>query len=237
MEQPSRRRRALAIATAVALPCASAALLWLLVERPFLRAVVPPGREDRAALAIRDDVPAFQKWGTATFTHRYLQRYYGRSCYLTQAPGTDRKREFQAFLAGALASHRHADLFLLAHTNRYVSWVAELDPELTVNLRLVYNTGCRDASQAQRWLRLGADAFIGHPGESQSPPFYFYFLRRWTVGRSAEGAAGEANVLARRAFDLAERLSFGRLDADELWEESRALSFGDTSVTIEGEER
>ena len=76
------------------------------------------------------------------------------------------------------------DLYLLAHHNHYVNWVAQVPAAARSHLRLVYNTGCRDVRQGPRWLNLGARAYVGHPGESASPVFYFFFLRRWTRGYS-----------------------------------------------------
>ena len=39
------------------------------------------------------------------------------------------------------------DLFLLAHSNKFIVWVAELPPARRAHLRLVYNTGCGDLPQ------------------------------------------------------------------------------------------
>ena len=54
----------------------------------------------------------------------------------------------------------------LAHHNHFLYWVAQLPPEWRVHLRVVYNTGCRDAGQGPSWLKLGARTYVGHSGDS-----------------------------------------------------------------------
>ena len=134
---------------------------------------VPAGREKRAAIAIRDDEsPAF-KWWTRLFTEPYLYKYYDRYWYFTQMHRRDCEEEFKAGLDEALNKYEYVDLFLLAHTNKYIEWVQAMPETIRQKVRFVYNTGCHNASQGTDWLSLGADAYIGHPGRSESPFFFF----------------------------------------------------------------
>ena len=228
------RRRVIAASVSGGLLCAAFLVLGALVERPFWRARPAPGRELRAAVAIRDDVTPFQKWGTEAFTLPYLRRYYHEARYFTEGHGRNTKEAFERCLSDLLARHEAVDIYLLAHTNSYVGWVEGLDRGLTSRIRLVYNTGCWNSPQADRWLALGARTYVGHPGRSESPPFCFYFLRRWTAGWPVGEAVGAANALAARAFERAGRLSGGRLDAERLQRESVGLCFGRTDLTIGG---
>lgn len=208
--------------------------LPLFVERPFWRFGAMPRRESRAAIAIRDNVIPFQKWGSKAFTLRSLERGYGEVAYFTENAKGDKKDEFVRGLTSALERHECVDIFLLAHSNRYVDWVAEVDPALRHRIRLVYNTGCQDGRQADRWLGLGARTYVGHPGESESPVFYFFFLRRWAAGHSAGTAVDESNALLERTLVSASTLGLGVPDADAVLLETQATCFGDADATLEG---
>jgi phage tail protein X len=183
--------------------------------------------------AIRDNVTTFQKWGTRIFTWRYLTRYYDAAWYFTQSSYGDKKEAFLSCLDNALERYRAVDLFLLAHSNEYVAWAATLPEAHRRRIRLVYNTGCHNLPQGQQWLDLGAKAYVGHPGVSTSPVFYYYFLRRWTYGLAIREAVDESNVLARRKFEQAEAATFGRLNAESFVRESWASSCGDDRLRIE----
>jgi hypothetical protein len=226
--------RALAALVAVGLGGAAYAVMVALTDRIFLDTAVPPGRGVRAALAMRDDVTPFQKWGSRNFTANYLERYYDAAWYFTQTSTDDCRQQFRLALAEALAHYRAVDLFLLAHSNTFVTWVAGLPPALRRRLRLVYNTGCGDLGQGPLWLHLGAKAYVGHPGASASPVFYFYFLRRWTRGRRLGEVLDEANGLMDAALQRAELLSLGNLDAHEAFEQSRAFCCGDDRLRLQG---
>jgi len=228
-----RKLHAAAIAVTLAV-LSYAAVIITLGDGFFVLSGVPPGREQRAALAIRDNVTTFQKWGTELFTLRYLRRYYGASWYFTQAKKGGKKEEFTACLDAALRRYPQVDLFLLAHTNKYVGWVEQLPEELRRRIRLVYNTGCHNQGQQAKWLELGAKTYVGHPGESASSVFYYFFLRRWARGESIQQASDESNRLMNRSFKQAEWLSFGYWHADELMRESIASYFGDIQLRIAG---
>ncbi|HEX73462.1 MAG TPA: hypothetical protein ENN65_09125 [Candidatus Hydrogenedentes bacterium] len=211
------------------------ALATLTVGDGMIRAAsAAPGRELRAAVAIRDDVTPFQKWGTKMFTWGYLRRYYDVAWYFTQSRENDQEESLLASLNIALERYPQVDVFLLAHDNRYLNWVAALPAERRQRLRFVYNTGCHNQPQGPRWITLGADAYVGHPGYSLSPFFYYYFLRRWTRGHTIQEATEESNRLMERAFKTWERLSFGRVNAAHLMRESVAAYHGNDQLRLGG---
>jgi hypothetical protein len=232
----NERRHRLALSVAAALPAIALVALMGLVERPLALLTIVEGRTRRAAVAIRDDVIPFQKWGTRAFTLPYLDRQYDRVDYFTQTSADDRRGAFVVAVAEAARTHDSVDLFLLAHGNHYVEWLDELAPESARKLRLVYNTGCADASQAPRWIALGADAYVGHVGESQSPIFFVYFLRRWSAGWNLADAVSEANVETAAALRRLPRTTLFGVDAtsaEAMVDGSLAVCTGASDLTIE----
>ncbi len=207
-----------------------------LTDKVFWRGTIPPGREQRAAVAIRDDVTPFQKWGSKTFTIPYLKRYYNESWYFTQSSIHDQKEEFLSSLGYALDRYSVVDLYLLAHGNHFIEWVGELDETQRAHLRLVYNTGCRDLSQGPQWLNLGAKAYVGHPGVSASPVFYFYFLRRWTRGHVLRASVDDANHSMEFALVRMNLVTGGQGDPSQVYAESKAMCFGDDRLLLGGSE-
>lgn len=239
ISNPESMKKACAAAIVLALACLAYALVVTVVgDGIFWDTSVPPGREQRAALAIRDHVTPFQEWGSKIFTWGYLNRYYDAGWYFTQSKGGKAKKEdlreaFVSCLDHALEKYAAVDLYLLAHTNEYVEWVAALPAERRQRLRLVYNTGCHNLPQGTRWLELGADAYIGHPGVSSSSVFYYFFLRRWTRGGTLQEATDASNALAAKTFRQYEWLTFGRSDADWLIQESTASISGNAQLRLE----
>jgi hypothetical protein len=197
-----------------------------LTDRVIGNTSIPAGKDRRAALAIRDNVTPFQKWGSKQFTQPYLNEYYDAAWYFTQSDGDTCKDAFLARLDSALHRYDEVDLYLLAHSNAFVDWVGELPADRRGHLRLVYNTGCRDLDQGPVWLGLGARAYVGHPGESASPIFYVYFLRRWTRGVPLRQAIDESNARMRGVLARTEWLSFGAVDAAQEYRESEAYCHG-----------
>jgi hypothetical protein len=194
---PDRRRLALIATPLLAVLCLS--LVVGFADRPLGRRSAPEAGRTRAAVAIRDHVIPFQKWGTKLFTLPLLEEGYDDVFYFTQEFPGDRRTELATALTRALTEHDDVDLFLLAHGNRMVDWARGIDPALLGKLRLVYNTGCGGAIQAEEWLGLGADTYVGHRAvRSVSPAFYFYFLRRWVRGWPLEEAVGDANDASAR---------------------------------------
>jgi hypothetical protein len=213
--------------------CGLACLAVLtLTDRALIEGGVPPGRERRAALAVRDNVTPFQKWGSRTFTWGYLERSYDAAWYFTQTDADDCRRPFQAALARALERYAAVDLYLLAHSNVFIRWVAVFPAEGRRRLRLVYNTGCGDLDQGPLWLHLGAKAYVGHPGASASPIFYTYFLRRWARGWTLREAIDESNRRMHTTLRRTAALAFGTLDAEAVQQDSAAFCHGDEGLRL-----
>ncbi len=227
-------RRSIAFIVASLLPLVSLAIVAALVERPFVLTSTRTPDAPRAAIAIRDDVIAFQKWGTRSFTLPALERGYDRVWYFTESEGSSVRAAFIAAVAEACAEYQTVDLYLLAHGNRYVDAVAALGAERTTPLRLVYNTGCGDADQSTRWLSVGADAYVGHVGVSQSPVFFVYFLRRWSSGAPLGDSVAAANDETARVLRVVGRIALGAADAEVMIADSTAVRAGGASLTIGG---
>lgn len=226
------KKRNAAIFAALLPVAAYVLVVSVLADTVYWNTSVPPGREQRAALAIRDNVTRFQKWGTKVFTEGYLDRYYDGAWYFTQPKKGALKEEFVACLDKALERYPNVDLYLLAHTNEYIEWVAQLPAERRAHLRLVYNTGCHNLPQGPKWLELGAKVFVGHPGQSWSSMFYCYFLRDWTRGATVQEAMDAANVRAETTFRQWEFLTRGKYSAERIIEELTASSNGDAGIRI-----
>ncbi len=218
------------------LPCVAYVAVVALTDRMFGDTRAPAGKERRAALALRDNVTPFQKWGSRQYSWPYLSAGYDQVWYFTQTSPDSAKEAFLARLEEALERYPEVDLYLLAHHNHYVNWVAQVPAEARGHLRLVYNTGCWDLRQGPRWLRLGATAYVGHPGKCASPVFYFFFLRRWARGHTLDEAIGEANRLMRVELNRAEAFSFGKLDAAKVFRESAAVGVGRLQMRLDGGE-
>ena len=221
-----RDRKVLAVVGTPVLAVLALGIVVVAADHPVMQRRAPAEGRTRAAVAIRDHVIPFQKWGTRLFTVPLLEEGYDRVYYMTQAHRGDRRAELAAALTDALTKHDEVDLFLLAHGNRFVDWVEEVDPALRQRLRLVYNTGCAGGWQAPEWLRTGADVYVGHNADqSLSPAFYFYFLRRWVRGWSLDEAVRAGNQAAAQRLDW-----FGvgdeRLDATATISGSSSLWLG-----------
>lgn len=232
-DPPQRMTRRKALAFSIRVPLFLYLLLVIgLGDTLFPFKGIPPGREHRAAIAIRDnESPAF-KWWTRLFTEPHLYKYYDSYWYFTQMHKGDCEEEFKAALETALNQYQNVDLFLLAHTNKYIEWVAPLPQELRDRIRFVYNTGCYNQKQGPEWLALGADSYIGHPGRSQSPYFYFFLLRHWTRGEALNDILEIGNYRAFTKFRQLEFVTNNRVNAQKVMIESVASCVGDCQLRI-----
>src|SRR5262245_50830602 len=97
-------RKWAAIGGTAGLAVACAAAVVALPDVP-LRARVPPGKERRAAVAIRDDVTPFQKWGSREFTLPYVRGHYAGAWYITQSASDPKLTEFRDTLQHALDTY------------------------------------------------------------------------------------------------------------------------------------
>lgn len=192
------RRRAIAAAGAIAVPLAAILFVCWFADRPVgvARDIDIDDGGSRAALAVRDRVSHLEELGTRLYTVPSLDDAYDEAAYLVE-DNPNHYREYIDTLTDLLERYDTVDLFILAHGNLYYSWTYEIPPELRHKLRLVYNTGCSGAYQADVWLDVGATTYVGHPAtHSMSPWFYFYFLRRWTKGYDLADAVESANARA-----------------------------------------
>lgn len=226
------RKRTAAVIAAL-LPCVAYVAVAGLTDW-IVHTIPMPGKERRAALAIRDNVTPFQKWGSRQFTWPRLNAGYDAVWYFTQTTADSSREAFLAQLEQALERYPAVDLYLLAHHNNYADWVAQVPAGARSHLRLVYNTGCRNLPQGPTWLKLGARAYVGHPGQSASPVFYFFFLRRWMRGDTLDEAINEANRLLRVELNRAEVLSLGRMDAGKVFKASAAAGVGMLQFRLDG---
>ena len=200
-------------------------------ERPLLARPIRDGAQRRAAFAIRDVVIPFQQWGSRAFTLPNLESVYGTVEYVTLRWGTQaRGDEIAARIGALLKTHDAVDLFLLAHSNDFVSWVRWVPDDLRRRLRLVYNTGCNDLNQKAEWLALGARAYVGHVGLSESPVFYVYFLRRWMRGTALDEAVAQANAGTEAFLGLG--LEGALSDSEATITSTHAECAGDGTLTI-----
>jgi len=203
-------------------------LLVYFTESPILLFKPILKNKSCAALAIRDDVVPFQKFGTRVFTYPCLSEAYAEVIYLTEYGKNEKHDDFVRAMDRLLSDHDKVDLFLLAHANEYYRWVQEIDSLKRQRIRMVYNTGCSGAGQCNDWLGLGAKSYVAHrSNESISPVFYFYFLRRWCSGENLGAATREANLCMKEKL---ERLAVN-LDTAIL-SESRARCFGVENYAI-----
>jgi hypothetical protein len=179
-----------------------------------------------AAVAIRDHVPGYQKFFTAQYTQPRLEAGYERAWYFTATPSETRHEDFVAALDEATRHFPNVDVFLLAHGNRYVDWVAELPAAQRARIRLVYDTGGGSAYNGPRWRDLGVHAFVGHPGGNIAPVFYLYFLPAWLSDVPLASAVDDANLKTKAWLDGPFGKVLGRfVDVPRLWAGTEAQVF------------
>jgi hypothetical protein len=223
-------RRAAAGITAALVLAALVLAAWA-TDRPLWDRPQKDGRERRAAIVVRDDERPAVKWVTRAFAMPALTAAYVQVQWFTQGDGPRSVRsDVVRALNAALLEYDDVDLFLLAHTNRYVEWVKEVPATLRTRLRLVYNCGCDDWAQAGRWRELGARAYVGHVGTSLSEYFFPYFLRRWVRGMPLGEDVAVSNALAATAIRRVAVL--GGFDGDDAVRESEARVDGDPTIGV-----
>jgi len=231
LDTPGRSPRLCAAVTLLTFVVA-ALLLTQVTDRPLAPGPLE-GREGRAAIAIRDHVIPFQMWGSMIFTRPLLERSYGSAYYLAQHTRADPiEARFAKALEEALREHEQVDLFIISHSNRFLYHLPRLEPEARQRLRLVYNTGCYDLAQARKWIAIGADTYVGHPGLSASPVFYFYFLRRWVRGEPVQDAMTASNAEMKQILYGVLPRTGGRLDPDVVWRDSEARLSGEQEASL-----
>jgi hypothetical protein len=191
-------------------------LVIYVIERPVYTQDVD---KKYGVIAIRDHVHSFQKSGTRLFSLPYLNKKYEEVVYFTQGYRDEHRARFVYNLDRLLHTHDSVDVFLLAHSNQYYTWIEEIDGELRKKIRLVYNTGCSGSLQAPAWERMGVRNYVSHQSPlSISPVFYFYFLRRYGNGYPLEKAIEESNAAMHRVLHHFKTLTFGFASLNEIME-------------------
>jgi len=182
------------LSVCIFLLCFSFSLVIYFSDAPLLLFKGIKKQDNCGAIAIRDNVIPFQKFGTRLFTWPYLSSAYNEVIYLTEFKRNHKRKEFIEGLNNLLNDNDSVDVFLLAHANEYYQWVQQIDSVKRRKIRLVYNTGCSGIAQKDSWLSLGAKYYVGHrSNESISPVFYFYFLRRWCGSEDLGIAVSQSN--------------------------------------------
>jgi hypothetical protein len=214
----------------------AAAFPPLVLEPPMVRERdASTSRSKRAAIGLRDHEIPFFKQGTKLYTLPNLQRHYNEVAYFTQDDlWWKQLHVVTPHLRRLLETHEVVDIWLLVHGRKaWWQWLEALPPELCQKVRLVYSTGCADASDETtlEWLQLGATSYVSHPGQiSASPFFYFYFLRHWLRGESLQDAVAHAND---RIEPILKSLPESpRLHPERLWLDTRAELFGARDIWL-----
>jgi hypothetical protein len=192
-----------------------------------------------AAVAIRDVVPGYQQWGTEQFTVPKLESGYDQHWYFTEEKRGEKHKAFVGALTAATQKYDAVDVWLLAHGNRYIEWVAEVPAADRARIRLVYNTGAGDSDQGRSWLRLGVQAYVSHPGGNVAPLFYLRFLPLWLEGKPLKDAVDEANKAMKDDLDssvakLLENVAGNPGDLKKLEAGTDAELFGNAAVKHAG---
>jgi hypothetical protein len=227
-------RRSLSLLITLSIVILTAVLVFRLSDRPFRFKSKEKRSYTLAAVAIRDNVTPFQKLGSRLFTVPLLKKQYDHFAYFTQYSKTDKEQAFKDSLYRFLLRYDSVDIYLLAHANLYYSWLDTFPRDLMKKIRLVYNTGCGNSNQAYLWLDiLGVKTYVAHAGaKSQSPVFYFCFLRRLIAGGNIKDAVSAANDKAVGLFSMM-ALFDNNYSQSEFIEGSKALYFDKITLPYE----
>ena len=156
-----------------------------------------------SAIAIRDNVSAFEKRGSALFTIPYLKKYYFDFTYVEAKHNWIGAADFRRPAEKLLEKCDSLDVYILSHGNYFYQWFYGMDSSLRKKIRLVYNTGCDNDSQYVMYKEQMVSYYVGHTGEkSLSPIFYVYFLRRMFSENSIESIVRESNVSTENKLRL-----------------------------------
>lgn len=135
-------------------------------------------------------------WVTGGYVDSHFGTYDALYVYDPNNGDDYPSERFLEDLVRELRLREAVDIFVLAHSNSYYELIARVPAELRPRIRLVYNTGCGDWSDADRWSRLGVGSYVGHEGTSCSPVFMDGFLEAWNRGRTLEESVDFGNDLA-----------------------------------------
>ncbi len=202
------------------------------------RSAVAPAAP-RGAVFFRDHVPEYQRVASKEYTLSAFQSGFEHLEYV-EATATDdgRARCLDAIRARAKVDDS-VDVFFLSNGDRYDLWLADLEEPVRRKLRLVYSTGGGGAWQGPAILRLGARAYVGHPGANVAPLFYRAFLKRWLDGAPLRKAVDDGNDATKKDVTglVMKGVSKGldavggpHLDPAKLWAGTEAQLYGDDSL-------
>jgi hypothetical protein len=227
-------RRSLSLLITLSIVVLTVVLVFRLSDRPFRFKSKEKRSYTLSAVVIRDNVTPLQKLGSRLFTVPLLNKQYDHFVYFTQYSKTDKEQAFKDSLYDFLLRYDSIDIYLLAHGNVFYSWLDTFPRKLLGKVRLVYNTGCGNSSQAYLWFDImGVKTYVAHSGaKSQSPVFYFYFLRRLAAGVNIKDAVSAANDKAVGLFSMM-ALFDETYSQNEFIEGSKALYFDNIALPDE----
>lgn len=185
-------------------------------------------------MAIRDRVHPVEMLATWAFVQPRLAAGYDEVRCIAEDPGASRSARdaFRSALGALAADHDVVDVFCLAHTNAYVTWLEGLAPPVREKIRLVYNAGCHCGGQADVWLSLGADAYVAHAGIASHAPFFVWFLRRFLAGHPLDAAVAEANAKTTTFYERLSVLGPALVRERNAWSRSPGEIHGDRDVVL-----
>lgn len=187
----------------------------------------------RAVLTIRDSAESYEQFFTEYFTKKYFMKSYNESVYVNLKSKIKDKNFVLASLVYLLEKYDQVDVFILAHTNKYSKWVDDIPSNLRTKIRLVYNSGCKNAFQSEDWVNNGVTSYVGHKGEtSLSPIFFYYFLRRWINGYNLENAVNASNQKSKQSIKYIDKMNFNDSDLSYV-EQTEAHLFGQRRIIID----
>jgi hypothetical protein len=203
-------------------------LVFLVIDKPFCCKKYNNDLISIAAISIRDDVSDFEKSGSYMFTNSRLKKTYKQVLYITLDKPWYEDMGLFSEIKTFINKNDRIDIYLLAHGNDIISLFNELDSLQKEKIRIVYNTGCANAKQSYLWLAMGADSYVSHnTAKSNSPIFYFFYLRRWCNGYNLEEAVNQANAKQENIIKVLSVFGF-----DPLLYDSKAQIYGNLNFKI-----
>lgn len=131
---------------------------------------------------------------------------------------------------------------LAGHSNSYYELLERIPEPLRKKIRLVYNSGCGDGKDAEKYLKLGVGSYVGHVGTSYSWVFINAFQKSWKRGNNVRKAVEAGNTavvkhvqgLEGKAYFQFVRPARSHSDksAEKIIEGTHARAFGNTELTV-----
>lgn len=123
------------------------------------------------------------------------QQAYQAANALWAAYKNQKKQNIREALQRLAENATTVDVWVFAHTNEeFQAFFGVESNSLIRKIRLLYNSGCRDASQGASMASLLPNgAYVGHVGNSSSPAYLPHFERAYFSGAAIETAVTQAN--------------------------------------------